>query len=342
MSAIKKYTLNVLEKVHETNDSCTIKFKQPGLRKIAYQAGQFITLIVQINGRMYQRPYSISSVFGIDPTLNITVKAVENGVVSNYIKHTLSEGQTIEIIEPLGTFTIPDAYADALVLWAAGSGISPIFALLKKTLIDGQNRVVLNYSSKNIEHTILLNEILNLQQIYSDRFEFHLFLSEAHEKEKLNYYPRMDAQHVELIGSKINNSALHFICGPDSYSKFVKTLLLEKGILENNIRTEDFSLSLSEADMQGVADVDVDILIGDDTFKIPVRRGLNILSAALDSGLKIDYSCQTGTCELCSASILSGSVRSIIHQHIEVKNKGENCLLCCSLPLTDNILISLN
>jgi ring-1,2-phenylacetyl-CoA epoxidase subunit PaaE len=230
--------------VHETNDSCTIKFKQPGLRKIAYQAGQFITLIVQINGRVYQRPYSISSVFGIDPTLNITVKAIENGVVSNYLKHTLCEGQAIEIVEPLGTFTIPDGFTYDLILWAAGSGISPIFALLKKSLMHSPNKVVLNYSSKNSEQTILLNEILNLQQIYSDRFEFHLFLSEAHEKEKLNYYPRMDAQHVELIGSKRNNSALHFICGPDTYSKFVKTLLLERGIPENNIRTEDFSLSL--------------------------------------------------------------------------------------------------
>ncbi len=342
MSAIKKYTLNVLEKVHESNDSCTIKFKQPGLRKIAYQAGQFITLIVQINGRMYQRPYSISSVFGIDPTLNITVKAVENGVVSNYIKHTLREGQTIEIVQPLGTFTIPDGFTHDLILWAAGSGISPIYALLKKSLMHSQNKVVLNYSSKNSEQTILLNEILNLQQIYSDRFEFHLFLSEAHENDKLKYHSKMDAQNIEQYSSTIKNSALHFICGPGSYSKFVKTWLLEKGILENNIRTEDFSLLLSESDLQGVADVDVDILIGDDTFKIPVRRGLNILSAALDSGLKIDYSCQTGTCELCSASIISGSVRSIVHQHTEVKNKGENCLLCCSLPLTDNILISLN
>ena len=50
---MKQYTLTIQEIRKETEDTITICFKQPGLRKIKYLAGQYITLILRINGRKY-------------------------------------------------------------------------------------------------------------------------------------------------------------------------------------------------------------------------------------------------------------------------------------------------
>jgi ring-1,2-phenylacetyl-CoA epoxidase subunit PaaE len=92
---VKKYTLKIINIRSETKDAVTLCFNQPSLRKIKYQAGQFITLIVRINGRKYARPYSFSSAPSVDGALEITVKRVPNGVVSNYINSDLKIGDVL-------------------------------------------------------------------------------------------------------------------------------------------------------------------------------------------------------------------------------------------------------
>ena len=92
---MKQYTLTIQEIRRETEDTITLCFKQPGLRKIKYQAGQYITLIVRINGRKYARPYSFSSAPSVDVTLDVTVKRVPGGVVSNFINTELKVGDVV-------------------------------------------------------------------------------------------------------------------------------------------------------------------------------------------------------------------------------------------------------
>ena len=88
---MKQYTLTIQEIRKETRDTITLCFKQPGIRKIRYQAGQYITLIVRINGRKYARPYSFSSSPSVDSFIEVTVKRMPDGIVSNYIHNELSE-----------------------------------------------------------------------------------------------------------------------------------------------------------------------------------------------------------------------------------------------------------
>ena len=101
----KKYTLSVQDIRSETDETITLCFKQPSLRKIKYQAGQYITLIVMINGRKYARPYSFSSSPSIDSSLEVTIKRVSQGIVSNYLNTEVKIGDVIEVLEPMGDFT---------------------------------------------------------------------------------------------------------------------------------------------------------------------------------------------------------------------------------------------
>lgn len=346
MSQKRRYTLTVLEKIEETDDSCTIKFKQPGLKKINYQPGQFITLILNINGRIYQRPYSVSSVFGIDQTIDITVKAIENGVVSNYIKSTLNIGHSIEIIEPLGTFILPTVPSSTIMLWAAGSGISPIFAILKQLLNNTNTEVILNYSSRNINQVILLSEIEKLHEKFSSKFQCNLFLSQVTflNDKKFKCQQKLKESNVNemILKNNINKDVLHYICGPNQYNIFVQNSLAANGIKTENIKIEDFNQILDAEDLRDINDTWVKINVGTEEHSFFVKKGESILNAALDMGINIDYSCQTGTCELCFGNILEGELKMITHHKKEIKIKGESCLLCCSLPLTNNLKISVN
>lgn len=346
MSQKKKYTIAVLEKVHETNDACTIKFKQPGLKKISYKPGQFITLITQIKGRVYQRPYSVSSVYGLDSTINITIKAIQDGVVSTYLLNELEPGQSIEIIEPLGSFTLPDQLPETVVLWAAGSGISPLYSILRHLLFNTGIRIILNYSSRTSEQTILFEPIALLQQQFPERFIFNLFLSKEKPVEGKAYktYTRLNQQQLNdlITGNAVKEDSLHYICGSNEYNIFVNDCLIQQGFQTERIKVEDYNQVVNEEDLQGISDAYVTISVKEMKSSVLVKRGQSILNAALDAGLNIDFSCQTGTCDMCMGQILKGQIRMIAHHKKEIKSEGDACLLCCSLPLTNDILISIN
>ena len=93
---MKNYTLKVQEVRRETEDTVTLCFKQPGLKKIKYLAEQYLTLQFRINGRRYIRPYSFSSTPLIDATLDVTVKRVPGGIIWNYINDTLKLGMLLK------------------------------------------------------------------------------------------------------------------------------------------------------------------------------------------------------------------------------------------------------
>jgi ring-1,2-phenylacetyl-CoA epoxidase subunit PaaE len=152
------YTLKVISIRKETTDTNTIVFKQPGLKKIKYLAGQYLTLIFKINNRKYIRPYSFSSAPGFDANLEITVKRVPGGVVSNHIIDKLAVGDVVEVIEPMGDFTIHNEFINNnthIVLWGAGSGITPLFSLAKYALQNSKaQHITLVYGNRSFESVI--------------------------------------------------------------------------------------------------------------------------------------------------------------------------------------------
>jgi ring-1,2-phenylacetyl-CoA epoxidase subunit PaaE len=114
------FTLKVVGVRTETADTVTVAFKQPGLKKVKYMAGQYLTLMFRINGRRYIRPYSFSSAPLVDAHLEVTIKRVPGGVVSNHIIDTVKVDDIVEVMEPMGDFMLNEAAltpATHIVLW---------------------------------------------------------------------------------------------------------------------------------------------------------------------------------------------------------------------------------
>lgn len=341
------YTLKVLEIRQETCDTVTIVFKQPGLKKILYKAGQYLTLILNINNRKYRRAYSFSSAPGVDPNLNITVKRVNAGTVSNYIADYLSVGDVVEVLEPMGDFTLEAKNINQgsnVVLWAAGSGITPLFSIAKYAL---QHQVVkhvtLVYGNRNQDCAIFNKEILNLQKKYSSNFDVYYFHSKAIIlADNPNILEgRIDPNKVFEILKQEKDLAqmFHYICGPAGLKELVKLVLEANRIPNDRIFSEDFCLVANPKKLAGIITRNITINKASVIHQVEVTKGKTILEAGLDAAINLPYSCQTGNCLVCKGKLLSGELRSISDDPYQQHLQADECLLCCSVPLTDHVAI---
>lgn len=340
---MKTYTLKIQTIKKETEDTYTFCFKQPGLKKIQYLAGQYLTLIVNVNNRKYRRPYSFSSAPGLDSTLDITVKRVLHGVVSNHLIDTLKVGDLLEVLEPLGQFVFVDAKINQdIFLWGAGSGITPLMSILKVALNNGVNRVFLNYCNRNRSDTIFFSQLLKYREDYPERFHLSLYCTQENSSHTI--HSRITEKYISEILDNCSSpsTSLHYICGPEGLKTAIKFVLSKKGVNNDNIFFEEFEHFINEEELNDIETKSVVIELNGKPNLIEVVRGKSILEAALDFGLELSYSCQTGTCKLCRAMLVQGQVKHLDHLETEEIRFANENLLCCSYPLSDDVHFKIN
>jgi ring-1,2-phenylacetyl-CoA epoxidase subunit PaaE len=340
----KQFTLTVSEKVMETADAVTVKFKQPAFKKIIYVAGQYITLIVKINNRIYRRPYSISSVFGIDKTLDVTIKAIENGIVSNFIRNVVKQGDIMEVMGPSGDFVLPaNANDETIICWCAGSGITPVYAILRHALYTLPNsKVVLVYCNRDQNSIIFKQNLKQLIAQFETRLRVFNILSKPQLGEADHHFegritPVIVADICKLTEGQ--QDVLHYLCGPEGIINMVRGVLQQNGVEEERIFFENFYQTIDIGQLAGVVESNVLIKINDEKASFKVPFGKTILEACLDSGIDFPYSCQTGACTFCKAFLLSGAIKTVTNQHVEHPLEENECLLCCSFPLENEIYL---
>ncbi len=342
---MRHYTLTIHEIRKETKDAITLCFKQPGLQKIKYQAGQYITLIVKINGRKYARPYSFSSAPSVDTALEITVKRMPDGIASNYINNELKVGDVVEVLEPMGDFTFNRINPiNHVYLWGVGSGITPLFSLIKEILYSQSNTFIhLIYGNKNQDSAIFSKQLSHLKKEHPDAFSLTNFYSQMDFLEQSNTIQkgRISASFIiQLLAQHKNvKEGVHYICGPNGLKEIVKSTLMELTVPSSSIFSEEFELVIDPVELEGVEDSKVSVLFQGRHSEIFVPKGKSVLDVALDYGLEIPYSCQTGNCNTCMAKLKEGQLKmlGLTKERNDLAHDG--FLLCCSYPLTKAISI---
>lgn len=345
------FTLKISEVIKDVPDVITIKFKQPALRKVKYKAGQYLTLVVRVNGRKYIRPYSFSSAPAVDPYLAITLKRIPGGIVSNYLYDHVKPDDIIEVIEPMGDFIFDAENTEKLnhiMLWGAGTGITPLMSILKTALQStGSIKVDLFYCNRNPEHTIFFNELNVLQEGYPQNLSIHYFYTRIPEDIYLNYHiaGRIDSENISALLSKYDNLAnvQHYICGPVGLKETVKSSLKKLSIPEKNILSEEFEILIDPQEFDDIETRNITITnaAAIDTI-VEVIKGKSILDTGLDQLIDLPYSCQTGTCKLCKAKLLRGKIKVVGVAKMPDGLDKDDCLLCCSYPYSEDVKIKIN
>lgn len=341
---MKQYTLTIQDIQRETEDSITLCFKQPGLRKIKYQAGQYLTLVLRINERKYARPYSFSSSPSVDNTIDITVKRVPNGIVSNYINTDLKVGDVVEVLEPMGDFTYDNINPkQTIFLWGVGSGITPLYSLTKEILNTQPNsKIHLVYGNKYSTSTIFLKQLVQLQEKHKSNFKLTNFYSQEDTiDEKEGFKGRISSSFVsDLLSKNINcKESLHFICGPSGLKETVKNALINLSVPLSSILTEEFEMVIDPEEFFDVKDSKVTIYFQGQLSEFFVPKGKSILDVALDNDIELPYSCQTGNCSTCKGKLKEGQLK-MLGLTKEREDLGQDeFLMCCSYPLVNPISI---
>lgn len=343
---MQTYTLKVVEIRQETADTVTLCFKQPALKKVKYQAGQYLTLIFRINGRRYIRPYSFSSAPNVDTTLDVTVKRVPNGIVSNHVNDIIKIGDSIEVMPPMGDFVLPEENnCQTVFLWGAGSGITPLFSIAKKLLNNHPEvKVNLIYGNRRKDTVIFSEAIDQLALKHPKQLKVWHFHTEVVIDERLPdlVQGRIDAGKVlgNLPEEEIQQS-LHYICGPIGLKNSVKGALDSRNVPPCHVFSEDFELVKNPVDFEGIQTETIQLNFKGNNYSLEIVKGKSILEVGLDANIELPYSCQTGSCSSCKARIINGQVRMIGLTKQRDDLLENECLLCCTYPITEKVIIEI-
>lgn len=348
------HELVVKQVVQETKDAISIVFEQPA-SKITYKSGQFLTLIIPIQGKEVRRAYSLCSSPFVDDDLVVTVKRVEKGLMSNWLPDNLKKGDKIKVMEPMGQFTTEFA-ADKkrhLVMFAGGSGITPMLSIIKSLLTQETNSIVsLIYCNRNIDSIIFKETLAQWETRYEGRLHVIHILDEAPMNWQ-GYSGLLNHDMLSKLFERIPNwgseQTTYLMCGPEGMMKNVDTLLEARQISRNKIFKESF--------VQGTIDKDtkkdektagepkareVTIRYDGQEFKFMVEPQRTILETALDQGIDLPYSCQSGLCTACRGKALSGQVKLDEEEGLSQSERAEGYVLTCvGHPLTDDVVIEI-
>jgi ring-1,2-phenylacetyl-CoA epoxidase subunit PaaE len=341
----KLLNLKVVAIEAETADAVTIHLRPPLFRKLGYAAGQYLNLEFDSAGspEPVRRAYSLSSTPGIDRHLSITVKRVAGGMVSNQLLHKLSTGDTVKALGAQGRFTLTPNPQQArhLVLLAGGSGITPIFSILKCALyFEPDTRVSLIYCNRDRESVIFRDKLAWLKERFGERLNIVHVFSRAADGPNSGRLTR--ARAVELIGGLAEPGAEYYLCGPAGMMEEVLDALRELKVPEQAIHLENFVPKKAAAPaVPGTASTkQVSLQMQGQQHRFQVQPGQSILEAALANGIQLPHSCRSGFCTACVCKKLSGEVSmSEGHGLSEAELKRGQALMCVGYPMTDEVCL---
>ena len=187
------FQLKIKDVRKETEDTNSLVFEWPD-RPFKYEPGQFLTLILPIKGEEVRRSYSLCTSPHSKENPAITVKRVESGKASNYLNDHMKPGDVFDVMEPAGHFT-PDLNEDEAskyIMFAAGSGITPIMSIIESILVvEPKSRVTLVYQNRQ-ENSIIFQERLKmLKSENTERFN-HINVLSQPGKDWQGYRGRMN------------------------------------------------------------------------------------------------------------------------------------------------------
>jgi 3-ketosteroid 9alpha-monooxygenase subunit B len=324
--------LRITRVVRETADAVTLVLDVPDrhAEEFTYEAGQFLTLRIDLDGQELRRCYSMSSA-PVEDELRITVKRDPGGLVSNWLNDTAVEGAELHAAPPDGRFVLRADVADDMVAFAGGSGITPIMSLVRTALANTSRRVRLFYANRGRDSVIFAEVLALLAEQHSDRLEvfFH-------------YDDERGVVSPSALTPLANGEADYYVCGPTPFMNAVETALLDAGAPKARVHLERFVVAPV---VVGVGDTEVKtdevvFLLDRKTTKATYHAGDTLLQTARLAGLKAPSSCETGSCGTCMAQVVEGTARMLNNDALEVDEVEEGWVLTCqSLPTSQRVRV---
>ncbi|MCP2277724.1 ferredoxin--NADP reductase [Nocardia amikacinitolerans] len=339
----RSVVLRVAAVIAETADTNSLVFDVPDeLReKFQYKPGQFLTLRIpsDLTGSV-ARCYSLASSPHTDDQPKVTVKRTDGGYGSNWVCDNVKAGDQLEVLPPSGVFT-PKNLDEDLLLFGAGSGITPVMSILKSALARGNGKIVLVYANRDADTVIFAGELRELVEKHPQR------LTVIHWLEPLLGLPTADTL-ATLVAPYTGYEA--FMCGPKPFMDRVHDALGSLGVPRSRTHAEVFNslagdpfadqapVEVSDEEAAGAATVEVEL--DGEVHELSWPRKQTLVDIMLAKGLDVPYSCQEGECGSCACTVLEGKVEMENAEILDPEDIENGYILGCQArPVTDRLRI---
>lgn len=326
----------------ETEDARTFELSVPPAHDHAYKgrAGQFVRITIPGDSSKLSRCYSLSSSPELGEPLQFTVKRVAGGAVSERLVAQFHTGQDLHVDPPAGTFTLTQTDLPLLLI-AGGSGVTPVFSLLKTALHTTAREIAFLYANNNRDTAIFLDAIDELARTFPSRLKVthHFsddngFLTEEDLRVFASAHPR---GHV-------------YVCGPTPMMELVEKtfesadlsaayeLICENFFVQGtSVPSQDSS---TPAEHAASPDANVVMRIDGTDYAFAWTGPGSLLETALAANIPVPFSCREGHCGACKARLLEGEVDQQGALALSKRDRDrKNILACCSTPQSSTVIL---
>ena len=366
MSTFHRVKVNRIQR--QTKDAVAISLAIPEELKneFEYIPGQYITFKVAIGNSSYNRSYSLCSAPVLNEEYTVAVKEVKGGKVSSYFNQNLKEGDELEVMPPMGNFQAQPTLDDSqhYILFGGGSGITPLFSIVKTALHGSKNaKVSLFYANYNSESVIFKNELEQLKKDFFERFTLiHVFDQPKKEGGFLGFGKKVTEELPFVEGMMTNQmcidllknhtdlnftNAQFYMCGPGGLMDNVGKALNQLQIPAERVHREYFTeKSESEKQAASVGEAvenfsgtsKVEITYDGTRYEVDVNSDETILNAALDANVDPPFACMVGACTTCRAKVNEGSVTMDDSEALTEKELEAGYILTCQSHPTSPVV----
>lgn len=339
-------TMRIVRVVRETDDAVSIELTpdEAHADRFGYKPGQFLTLRIpsDLTGSV-SRCYSLSSAPHEGGPLKVTVKRTVAGYGSNWLCDNAAEGMSMQVLPPSGIF-VPGSLDTDLLLFAGGSGITPVLSILKETLARGTGHCTLIYANQHENSVIFAAELAELAAAHPDRLLVVHWLQSV---QGLPSVEQLAALARPWAGREV------FVCGPGPFMDAVGNAMTTLGADRKRVHMEKFvSLSgnpfetdTSAADIEAAAaegdNATVQVELDGEHHEVTWPKQQTLLDVLLAKGLDAPYSCKEGACSACVCRVVSGEVSMRRNEILEEEDIAEGYVLACqAVPVTDDVSVT--
>ncbi|WP_429039585.1 FAD-binding oxidoreductase [Aeromonas media] len=327
-------TLRCIGRRADTHDVTSWQFVATEGALPAVLAGQCVTLHTEIDGKPQCRAYTLSS-SPQDPFWQVTIKDV--GLVSHHLHQTLQLGDEIRVDGPFGDFNLAVLPCERPLLLSAGSGITPMWAMLRDELAKRPNADIrFIHSARSPEDVIFASDLAALAEAHAG-VRHALVLEQAPAA-----YPWVGRLTPAILRELAPDLlARHvYLCGPAPYMAAVCTMLAELGLPAEQLHQESFGLPAGTSSTAPVA-------AGSDHFwltlkksgkKVKILPGQTLLAALEGAGETMVAACRAGVCGACRCTT-EGEIERQSVMTLSAQDLESGVALACSCTIRGDVSV---
>ncbi len=359
-------TLRCVDKLWETRDTVSLILSDLTENAIFdYKAGQFINLGVEIDGQLAFRAYSLSSLAG-DDTLQLTIKRVEGGLVSNHLIDTLKIGDTVQALPPTGNFNCIDhppieinGRRKALLI-SAGCGITPVYAMARHWLYHEEDiDITFLHIARSPQETIYY-DVLEAYHSQFDEFDLKLLLK--HRGESTHAQGRLDEQWLaHLVPDLLERTV--YLCGPNGFMQDTRHYLELLGFDMSRFFQESFTPTEHKTECDDLASGQtvtsqptsashqlkteaedqsrLTVTLPAFAQSLDTQEGQLLADIMEEAGVPLILACRSGICGSCKCKVTAGKVQSTSHETLTPEEVDYGYVLACSSTVTEDVCIEI-